>query len=122
VKTSADRVKRLVCSDYKLCKGIPQINNTLDTLAGTNWFSTLDLESGYWQVHVHTNKIGENCILDWSRFVAVYSHAFGLCNAPATYKKLMETVLQGLTYDSCLVCLDDVTIVVCTFQEHLINL
>jgi hypothetical protein len=47
---------------------------------------------------------------------------FGLCNAPATFERLMETVLRGLTYDSCLVYLDDVIVIGCTFKEHLLNL
>ena len=31
---------------------LPKIDETLDMLAGTKWFSTLDLASGYWQVEV----------------------------------------------------------------------
>jgi hypothetical protein len=46
---------------------------------------------------------------------------FGLCNAPATFERLMETVLRGLTYDSCLVYLDDVIVIGRTFQEHIFN-
>jgi hypothetical protein len=65
---------------------------------------------------------GENYILDRSRIMAVYSHVFDLCNAPSTFKRLLETVLQGLTYDSCLVCLNDVIIIGRTFLEHLLNL
>jgi hypothetical protein len=51
----------------------PRLTNTLDTLAGANWFSTLDLKSRYWQVDVHLDD-GENHILDQSRIMAVYSH------------------------------------------------
>jgi hypothetical protein len=47
---------------------------------------------------------------------------FGHCNAPATYVRLMETVLRGLTYDSCLVYLDDVIVIGRTFEEHLLKL
>ncbi|CAK1594740.1 unnamed protein product [Parnassius mnemosyne] len=47
---------------------------------------------------------------------------FGLCNAPATFERLMELVLIGLIGDACLVYLDDIIIVGGTFEEHLQNL
>jgi len=47
---------------------------------------------------------------------------FGLCNAPATFERLMESVLRGLTYEACLVYLDDVIVIGRTFQEQLDNL
>ena len=46
---------------------------------------------------------------------------FGLCNAQATFERLMESVLRGLTYEACLVYLDDI-VIGCTFQEQLDNL
>ncbi|GBM96356.1 Retrovirus-related Pol polyprotein from transposon 297 [Araneus ventricosus] len=46
----------------------------------------------------------------------------GLCNAPATFQRLMETVLRGLTREACLVYLDDINIVGRNFEEHLDNL
>ncbi|GBM66822.1 Retrovirus-related Pol polyprotein from transposon 297 [Araneus ventricosus] len=47
---------------------------------------------------------------------------FGLCNAPATFERLMETVLRGLSSEACLVYLDDIIIVGRTFEELLNNL
>ena len=52
-----------LCIDYRKINEItwkdaypiPRIDDTLDTLAGAKWFSTLDLKSGYWQVEVHEN-------------------------------------------------------------------
>jgi hypothetical protein len=51
------------CVDYRKlnditridCFPLPRIGDTLDTLAGAKWFSTLDLRSGYWQVDVHAD-------------------------------------------------------------------
>ena len=47
---------------------------------------------------------------------------FGLCNAPATFQRLMDCVLAGLHWQSCLVYLDDVIILGRSFSEHLHNL
>jgi hypothetical protein len=46
------------CVDYRKLNSVtrkdsfalPQIDDTLNTLAGAKWFSTLDLNNGYWQV------------------------------------------------------------------------
>jgi hypothetical protein len=58
---------------------------------------------------MYTSTTGENRILDLSRIMAVF-------------EKIMETVLQGLTYDSCLVYLDVVIVIGRMFQEHLLNM
>ncbi|GBM63008.1 Retrovirus-related Pol polyprotein from transposon 297 [Araneus ventricosus] len=47
---------------------------------------------------------------------------FGLRNAPATLERLMETVLRGITSESCLVYLDNIIIVGQSFEEHLSNI
>ena len=47
---------------------------------------------------------------------------FGLCNAPTTFKRLMERVLKGLHWKICLVYLDDIIVMGKTFDEHLKNL
>ena len=47
---------------------------------------------------------------------------FGLCNAPATFQRLMQRVLAGLEYECCFVYLDDVLIASRTFSEHISHL
>ena len=44
---------------------------------------------------------------------------FGLCNAPATFQHLMDCVLAGLQWSSCLVYMDDIIIIGRSFEEHL---
>ncbi|GFT14131.1 retrovirus-related Pol polyprotein from transposon 297 [Trichonephila clavipes] len=44
---------------------------------------------------------------------------FGLCNAPATFERLMEALLGGLSYEACLVYVDGIIIVGRSFEEHL---
>ena len=47
---------------------------------------------------------------------------FGLCNAPATFERLMDRVLQGLRWSRCLVYLDDIISFGTTFDDALDNL
>ena len=47
---------------------------------------------------------------------------FGLCNAPSTFERLVENVLSGLTYQLCLVYLDDIIVFGSSFEQKLENL
>ena len=47
---------------------------------------------------------------------------FGLTNAPARFQRLMERVLEGLTFKKCLIYLDDIVVYGCTPEEHMDNL
>jgi len=101
------------------CFPLPRIDDTLDTLAGAKWFSTLDLKSGYWQVALHPEDKEKTAFSTGQGLWKFTVVPFGLCNAPATFERLMESVLRGLTYDACLVYLDDVIVSGRTFQEQL---
>jgi hypothetical protein len=106
----------------KDCVPLPRMDDTLDILAGTKWLSTLDLKSGYCQVDIHPDAKEKTAFSTSQRLWNFTVMPFGLCNAPATFKGLMETVLLGLTYYAYLVYLDDMIIIGRTFQEHLFNL
>ena len=47
---------------------------------------------------------------------------FGLCNAPATFSRLMDRILSGLHWETCLFYLDDIIVFSSTWKEHLARL
>ena len=80
----------------------PHIDETLNSLQGSQWFSSLDLKSGYWKVEMDENSklltmfsIGP---LGFYECNCIYSAKmpFGLTNAPVTFQWLMETCLEDL--------------------------
>ena len=100
------------CVDYRLLNAatikdsypLPRIDDTLDALVGSKWFSTLDLKSGYHQVPVaevdrpKTAFSAGNSLWQWTVL------PFGLSNAPATFERLMGVCLSrhALAYTPCL--------------------
>lgn len=118
------------CVDYRKVNGVtrkdayplPRVDDTLDTLAGAKWFSTLDLVSGYWQVEVKPEDREKTAFCTPEGLFEFNVMPFGLCNAPATFQRLMDLVLAGVQWTSCLVYIDDVIITGKAFEEHLKNL
>lgn len=96
------------------------MDDTLDTLAGAKWFSTLDMVSGYWQVEVADEDKEKTVFCTPDGLYEFNVLPFGLCNGPATFQRLMD--LSGLQWSSCLVYLDDIIVVSWSFHEHLQNL
>jgi len=101
---------------------LPRIDNTLDALSNTRYFSTMDLMSGYWQVEVHPDSREHTAFITYGGLYEFLLTPFGLSNAPATYQRLMECVLRNLTYKICLIYLDDILVYSKTFPEHLNHL
>ena len=61
---------------------LPRIDDTLDMLAGKQWFSTLDLASGYWQVSLSRDARAKTAFADTFRFVPVQGDAVWSCVMP----------------------------------------
>ncbi|GBO03604.1 Retrovirus-related Pol polyprotein from transposon 297 [Araneus ventricosus] len=118
------------CVDYKKLNEItkknsyplPRIDDTPDALNRSQWFTTLDLKSGNWQVEIRLEDREKTAFTTGQGLCQFKVMPFGLCNAPATFERLMETILRGLSSEACLVYLDDIIIVGRTFEEHLNNL
>ncbi|KRX69421.1 Retrovirus-related Pol polyprotein from transposon 17.6 [Trichinella sp. T6] len=76
-------------------------------LSGAQWYSTLDHASGYWHVEMETRDRENTAFTTPYGLYQFKVMPFGLCNAPATFQRLMETSLRGLVGSKCLVYLDD---------------
>jgi len=109
-----------VCIDYRKIN-ILRIDDTLDTLSGAKWFSTVDLLIGYWQVEVAEEDKPKTAFATHEGLYEFNVMPFGLCNASATFQRLMDLVLVGVQWTQCLVYLDDVLIIGRDFEEHLHN-
>ena len=101
---------------------LPRVDDALEALAGMKWFSTLDLRSGYWQVKLDEMSKGKTAFSTGSGLWQFRVMPFGLCNAPATFERLMERVLAGLPWRVAMVYIDDILVSGGTFEEHLTNL
>uniref|UniRef100_A0A669E189 Gypsy retrotransposon integrase-like protein 1 n=1 Tax=Oreochromis niloticus TaxID=8128 RepID=A0A669E189_ORENI len=98
---------------------LPRIDETLDTVAGSSWFSSLDLRSGYWQVPLAPDARPKTACITNGGLWQFKVLPFGLCNAPATFERLMDKVLTGIPRGECVVYLDDILVHGASFHAAL---
>ena len=99
---------------------IPRTEETLHLLAGAKYFTKLDLRSGYWQVEIEEEDKPKTAFqVGTLGFYEFHRMPFGLCNAPATFQRLMDLCMGDINLRECLVYLDDVIIFSTTFEEHI---
>ena len=88
--------RRLSARTKKDAFPLPRIDDSLNSLSGQAWFSTLDMASGYWQVRLSENAKPKTAFATHSGLFQFAVMPFGLCNTPATFERLMSQVMRGL--------------------------
>lgn len=115
-----------LCVDYRALNSktrkdtfpLPRIDESLDALSGARWFSTLDFAAGYNQVPVTEKDKMKTAfytlfgLFGWNRM------PFVLCNAPSTFRRLMESIFGDQQCQSLLLYLNDVIVFSSTVEEH----
>jgi hypothetical protein len=118
------------CVDYRKLNAItirdtyplPRMDECIDSLGDANVFTTLDCNSGYWQIPVAPDDMDKTTFTSHEGTYRFRWMHFGLRNAPATFQRVVDIVLSGLTWKSCLVYLDDIIIYSQTMEDHLNHL
>lgn len=115
-----------MCIDYRLLNSrtipdqytTPCIEDALNALSGSQWFSVLDLRSGYYQIAMSEEdkeKTAFFCPLGFFQFERMPQ---GITGAPATFQRLMEKAVGDMNLLQVLVYLDDLIVFGKTLEEH----
>ncbi|GFU60005.1 hypothetical protein TNCV_3237871 [Trichonephila clavipes] len=90
------------CVDYRKLNSVtkkdvyplPRIDDTLDCLKGAKFFSSMDLRSGYWQIEIDEADRERTAFITPEGLYEFKVMPFGLCNAPATFERMMDNLLR----------------------------
>ena len=99
------------------------MQETMESMVGARHFSCMDLKSGFWQVKMDEESRQYTAFTVGS--IGVYEFLrmpYGLCNAPATFQRLMQNCLGELNLMYTLIYLDDAIVYSKTEEEHLVHL
>ncbi|CAF2908943.1 unnamed protein product [Rotaria sp. Silwood2] len=96
----------------------PSAEELLHRLAGHQYFTKVDLKSGYFQIPIHESDIPKTAIITQDGLYEFTVLAQGLMNAPPTFQRVMNELLANGRWDYVVVYLDDIVIFSKTIEEH----
>ena len=101
---------------------LPRIQESLDALVGAQYFSTLDLASGYHQISMDPRDQHKTAFTTPFGLYEYTRMPMGLASAPATFQRLMQATMSDFAFQFLLVYLDDLLVYSKTFDEHMEHL
>jgi len=111
--------RRLNTVTVKDAYPLPRMDDCIDSLGEAAIFTTLDCNSGYWQIPVAQEDRDKTAFISHVGSYQFLRMPFGLTNAPATFQRALDILLAGVKWQFCLVYLDDVIIFSKTEKEHI---
>ena len=113
-------LRKLNNQTIKDAQSLPRIKDSHNCLDGATIFTSLDLQSGYWQVEMtEASQPLTAFTVGPLGFYECVQLPFGLTNALATFQHLMETCLEEMPLKWCIIYLDDIIVFSKTPEEHI---
>ena len=97
---------------------LPDVTEILDQLGQSKYFSCIDMVMGYHQIEVAEQDRAKTAFSTKEGHWEYKRLPFGLKTAPATFQRMMNVVLSGLTGSRCFVFLDDIVVYARSLAEH----
>ncbi len=97
---------------------LPRIDDLFDQLQGAQLFSSMDLQSAYYQVRLKPEDVPKTAFTTPRGLYEYTVLCFGLTNAPSTFQAVMNDVLKEVSGKFVLVYLDDIVIYSKNAEEH----
>ena len=115
-----------LCVDYRSLNNIttkdlftlPNISDIIQDLRGSLVFSCLDMKSGFYQIPMRAEDIHKTAFVTNDGMYAFKCMPFGLCNAPASYQRLMSQLFRGMGELGVSAYMDDILVASPTIDKH----